>query len=505
MYPVLLALLDQARLLGQALNRPTLIPPVLIRRADEGAGCLLIPIWAGNTASSTMIGMLALGGRRGPSPYGGPDFHLLELLLERFTLPLNIARLLALSAANAALLEALGQVDHDAQEAGSIEEIMHIYLQAAQRIWHTDGVQFWRYIPHEGRLYPARQLGNQPSLSAKAYTPADWAPRFTAGADPQLGTSQAQAWLPLLWHGEQLGMLLFSYDRPHHFTQDEQEMLPQFARHCAASLASRQHQQNLQQGLRKAQELSRLKDEVVRMTTQDFLSVLQRVGQLLGQLQQASANGESADQMALRLHKHALLAESSSHRSHLAAGVSTRRNGGQAYRAALATGIAVLEQSIRGESLAGRTVPGEDQPFLQQSLRRDINRLLNQILPTPRMLVVTAEPLGEMLCDAMRSEGYEPIAFAAGQEALDWLAARIQPDVTVPLVLLLERRALGMSLADFWRVMEQCWQGEALPPVILLDDEEAREAAEDPQGVLRLALPLSLQQLFAALRLVLPE
>ena len=318
-------------LLSEALRndgeRPIGLGRYITTESPEGLDPLLAPVWT----QGKMIGILILGERGDGQSYAGPDFEAIHLILARFSPVVETARLYAQASKHVAILNtfysATAAIDKTFQ---TIEDVAVDYariaaeaVMAGAEIWLYDSEEkALRYLIHAGpdpRLTPLERLSSlQESdwsayfcegdyLQARERTEADTS---TVGANDLNVLRSAPlsplrempsclpempnipfAWIPLNKGEKHLGMLVLTYPRPHHFSQEEKRVLGMFASQCAATMENAKMTLELLAAYERQKELDRLKDQFIMTAShelrtpltavQGYIELLEEYNQLL--------------------------------------------------------------------------------------------------------------------------------------------------------------------------------------------------------------------------------
>jgi transcriptional regulator with GAF, ATPase, and Fis domain len=231
------------------------------------------PILAPVRAQGKLIGLLLLGERGDHQQYAGPDFEAIYLLFSRFSPVLETARLYEKANRHAAILNTLYTGSTINLSAfSSVEEVATAYTKVASEAV-TASAEIWLYREKDKQLHCVTRQGTGPHLAQEeTLLPAhvrNWTSWFYEGESLDTGQEVTAdvppclaqtpnfpfAWLPLQKGLQQIGILAFTYARPHLFSHEEKRILAMFAVQCADALENTRMTIELRAAYERQQEL----------------------------------------------------------------------------------------------------------------------------------------------------------------------------------------------------------------------------------------------------------
>lgn len=273
---------------------------------------LLAPV----RAQGKMVGVLVLGERGDRQPYAGPDFEVVQMLTTRFASLLETARSYARARQHADLLDVLYSVSMIPGSAfREINDVRYTYVDVAARA--TDaGAEMWVYDEQADVLRRANSAGPAPRLALVDCSARpefdDWLPVFFDGekawrsryVSVSLPSCLSEVppfpfvWLPLKNEERRLGILVLTYQRPHHFFEDEMRVLEMFASQFVVALENVRMTGELLASYERQKELDYLKDHFIMTASHELRTPLTAVMgyiELLSEYGEQLSAGERAD------------------------------------------------------------------------------------------------------------------------------------------------------------------------------------------------------------------
>ena len=265
---------------------------------QPGDTILLAPI----TIHKRLIGILVLGEREHHRTYASGDFAILDLLFNRFSPMLKLARIAAQGQQHNELLNKLYSVSSLASDGFMISTIeqtarryaISVALAIAGRaeIWlkQTQGSpQSYTCIVSEGSIPRILSISSLPALKE-----SDWNSYFfeVSTQDQALPSpfteppTHSYAWLPLQHDETQIGILLLSYARPHFFSLAERSALQLFANSVLAALENARITNELQASYKRQQDLDRMQDRFIDEVTRQLRIPLAELHTSIKQIEQ---------------------------------------------------------------------------------------------------------------------------------------------------------------------------------------------------------------------------
>lgn len=250
---------------------------------------LLVPF----CAQEQLIGLLVIGQLGKQYQYAGPDLGAIELLLARYSSSVENAYLYAQDEFLQRVLSRL-YANSLAHDFPSLHEAALAYAGLAAETLRV-GVQIWLLDEGESEHAGAslrrsvRIPLSEDLVVADTLQPAHLAmhqPLFFDGKDeqwvefpPYLSGKPAFpfAWIPLRSGGRSVGLLILTYDRPHHFGQKEKYLLQSFAEQCATTLESTRAALQVRRAYERQQELDHLKDQFMMTASHELRTPLTAV------------------------------------------------------------------------------------------------------------------------------------------------------------------------------------------------------------------------------------
>lgn len=307
-HPIIARLQSSTRplLLSEIMRSPDALPTGLSRyfnidTTDETPSTLLAPV----RAQGKMIGILVLGERGDHQLYAGPDFEIVQLLLDRYSSILETARLYQHVKLSADLLNSLYQASMLPWNAfQTVEESAIAYTGVAAKA--VGGcAEIWLYDQTKNvlqRISAAGELGS--FIEPEVLYPSqqdDWRDCFFEGnneqevADfvfPSCLTRVPQrpfVWLPLKRDEKYLGVLVLSYPLLHIFTAEEMRVLHMFARQYTVALENTRMTIALWAAYERQKELDVLKDQFIMTASHELRTPLTAVQGYIELLEQYGA------------------------------------------------------------------------------------------------------------------------------------------------------------------------------------------------------------------------
>ncbi len=252
---------------------------------------LIVPVYGpGKT-----IGLLVLGERGDHQSYAGPDFEVIDMILSRFSPVLETARLYQQASRHVAILDTLFSASARLERAyDSVEDVAVAYAEVAVEAVRA-GVEMWLLDDESQSLRRVVHLGKGPyflTLDSLSVPQTEaWTNWFYVGAAPRSENevavhppallpevpSYTVAWLPLLKGTRCFGVLVFTYLRPHYFSQGEKRVLSLYAAQCAAAMENAQITIELRAAYERQKELDRLKDQFIMTASHELRTPLTAV------------------------------------------------------------------------------------------------------------------------------------------------------------------------------------------------------------------------------------
>lgn len=284
---------EQPTGLGRYLNTSTANTP----------DALIAPV----RSQGKLIGILVLGERGDRQQYAGPDFDIVQLILDRFSPVLETARLYERAQRHASLLNSLYRASTTPGNVfQSLDEIAITYTHIASKATSA-GAEIWLCDETQHALHRVTMRGDYaftkqlPAFYASQKE--DWLPWFYEGESYRLDhidyntaavgppcmlqlPSHPFVWLPLLTGTRHLGVLVLLYSRPHIFTKEEMSVLELFASQCSAALENARIAIELRAAYERQKELDVLKDQFIMTASHELRTPLTAVQGYLELLEQ---------------------------------------------------------------------------------------------------------------------------------------------------------------------------------------------------------------------------
>lgn len=287
-------------------KRPLLLSEAILSEAERPIGLSRYLTTASSASDmllttvrvqGKLIGILALGERGDQQPYAGPDFEVVELVLDRYSSLVETARLYELASRHVAILDSL----YSATTAlgatfQTVEEVAIAYAQIAANAVMA-AAEIWWYDRKDAILRQVIHTGSGPRLLAQerltALQESNWsaAAWFYEGDSPQAGQSPPSeapaclpqvpcfpcAWLPLEHRQQRFGLLILTYPRPHRFSQEEKRVLGMFSSQYASALENAQKTIALRAAYERQKELDIMKDQFINTASHELRTPLTAV------------------------------------------------------------------------------------------------------------------------------------------------------------------------------------------------------------------------------------
>lgn len=455
---------------GEEVSRP--VSYRTFTAEEAGNEPLLVPV----RAHGAIIAVLALDGRTDGQSYAGPDFEILDQLLQRFATVLESARREAQDRQRLHILQTLFHSDARAlNEQATTQNVAQTYAQMAANALNCHA-EIWLLPHHNGLLERIVSVGEgEPLLSANILKTSpidDWRPYFFEAneqnewyrmASLQLPTAVQPprvpfAWLPLKHdEGRHVGVLVLTFTHPHHFSEEEKLVLEMFITHCTAALEYAQMMTELR--------ILSTADDMDRTHSHWLASVcmfLQETQDYLSQLLAAILN-VSADEGMLAVNK------SDTYKL-------TNEDILQQYGSCQSPLFQIAQFIKRKEADPISVQPGDLLSVRHNSPSGYCEeRQSTQVQHDTMILVLEPSPsLQTLLFDMLTVAGFCPEAVGSGQELLHWMR-RATSQGRFPTCFLVDGDALEMELAVAQRSAKEHWGDDRpFPPFIVLTSHPER-------------------------------